>query len=99
MKKQGVIMKNILSLSALMTFSLAGLSMPNPAAVFCVRSGGTYEVRTTTGGAEAGVCVFNQNGQHSECGAWSYFRAECRPGQCTAWSVDTNSCQNPLGDA
>lgn len=88
-------MKIIALISSIVLYSVAGLSIPNPAAVFCVRTAGIYEVRTTSSGAQAGVCIFNRDGKQSECGDWAYLRAQCKPQECALWSVDNNICQTP----
>lgn len=89
-------MKHVFRIAGLLVFAQTALAIPNPAAMYCTRTGGTYETRTTTGGGQAGVCKFNQNGLASECGDWAYFRHECQPNQCAAWSVDANSCETPI---
>ena len=55
--------------------SAAGLA--NPASVFCGQNGGKLDMRPDSAGNVAGVCVFADG---SECDEWSYFRAECKPG-------------------
>jgi putative hemolysin len=44
----------------------------NPAAVFCVDSGGTYDIRRAADGSESGVCILADG---TEVDAWTYFRA------------------------
>ncbi|MDE4191880.1 putative hemolysin [Phaeobacter gallaeciensis] len=46
-----------------------GLS--NPAAVYCVDKGGTYEIRRADDGSETGVCILTDG---TEVDAWAYFR-------------------------
>jgi uncharacterized protein len=46
-------------------------SRPNPAAVFCIDSGGTYQIRRVVDGSESGVCILADG---SEVDAWTYFR-------------------------
>jgi putative hemolysin len=48
------------------------VGLANPAAVFCVRRGGTHVIRDTPAG-QVGYCVF-PDGREVE--AWAYFRAE-----------------------
>jgi uncharacterized protein len=43
----------------------------NPAAIFCVDRGGTYEIRRAADGSESGVCILADG---SEIDAWTYFR-------------------------
>lgn len=54
----------------------AAPGMANPASVFCKENGGVNETRGGQGG-QYGVCKFNDG---SECGDWTYFRGECKPG-------------------
>ena len=51
----------------------AATALPNPAATFCVKSGGTYEIHRAADGSESGVCIL-ANG--TEVDAWDYFRKE-----------------------
>ena len=51
------------------------IGMPDPAAVHCTETGGTYETRTDENGGQYGVCLF---GDGSECDAWVYFLGECQ---------------------
>jgi putative hemolysin len=51
----------------------ATVGLPNPAAAFCVDSGGTYEIRSTADGSQSGVCVLADG---TEVDAWEYFRNE-----------------------
>jgi putative hemolysin len=46
-------------------------ALPNPAAVFCVDSGGAYEIRRAADGSETGVCILADG---AEVDAWTYFR-------------------------
>lgn len=46
-------------------------SSPNPAAVFCVNQGGTYQIRHAADGSESGVCILADG---TEIDAWVYFR-------------------------
>ena len=45
----------------------------NPAALFCVQSGGKSEIRTRESGAQYGICIF-PNGQTVD--EWDYYRAQ-----------------------
>jgi putative hemolysin len=47
----------------------AGLA--NPAAVFCIRSGGVHSIRKAADNSEYGVCVFPGG---PEIDAWEFFR-------------------------
>ncbi len=49
--------------------------LANPAATFCVESGGTYEIRDGSNG-QTGVCILADG---REVDAWEYFR-ENNPG-------------------
>jgi putative hemolysin len=46
--------------------------LANPAAVFCIKSGGTYSIRKAADDSEYGVCVFPGG---PEIDAWEFFRA------------------------
>ncbi len=48
-----------------------GLS--NPAAVYCVDKGGTYEIRRADDGSETGICILDDG---TEVDAWAYFREQ-----------------------
>ena len=48
----------------------AGAQLANPAATFCIDSGGQYEIRDGDNG-QSGVCIL-PNG--TEVDAWEYFR-------------------------
>lgn len=50
-----------------------GVAVANPASVFCVESGGTLSMNTTTDGA-TGTCTFPTGEQ---CEEWALFRGEC----------------------
>lgn len=54
-----------------------GVSLANPASVFCEDNGGVLEVRTDSQGGEYGVCIFPDG---SECEEWAFMRGECSPG-------------------
>jgi putative hemolysin len=47
------------------------VGLANPAAVFCVESGGTYVIRRAADGSESGVCILADG---TEVDAWAYFR-------------------------
>jgi predicted amidohydrolase YtcJ len=49
----------------------AAQTLANPAAVYCVESGGRYEIRQSDAGA-AGICILPDG---NEVDAWSHFRA------------------------
>lgn len=74
---------------------LAGLAvaLPNPAYLFCVNHGGVIETRSDKDGNQFGICLFNQNGEPSECDQWEFFRHQCAPGECLYWSVDSRQCE------
>ncbi len=59
--------------------------LPNPASVFCEKSGGRLDLRASVDGGQAGICVF-PNGK--ECDEWAYFRGECKP---------TDGSEDPAG--
>ncbi len=48
-----------------------GAGIANPAAVWCIEQGHTYEIRKNSDGSEYGVCIF-ANG--TEIDAWDYYR-------------------------
>lgn len=50
------------------------LSMPNPASVACVKSGGTLSIQHDATGNEYGLCSWPSG---AECEEWRYFRGEC----------------------
>jgi hypothetical protein len=51
-----------------------GPSMPNPAAVYCVKLGYKFDVVTDEEGNQYGVCIFPDG---SECGEWDFYRGKC----------------------
>ena len=51
----------------------AATALPNPAAVFCVENGGTYEIRRAGNGSEIGICILADG---TEVDAWAYFREQ-----------------------
>ena len=46
------------------------LTLANPAAEFCVESGGQHEIRTLSDGSQSGVCILPDG---SKVDAWQYF--------------------------
>lgn len=48
------------------------VEIANPAAVFCIRSGGMHSIRKAADGSEYGVCVLPDG---TVIDAWEYFRA------------------------
>lgn len=54
----------------------ASAGLPNPTAVFCVDSGGSYEIHRAADGSERGVCILADG---TEVDAWEYFRKEATP--------------------
>ncbi len=54
----------------------ASMELANPAAVFCVDNGGSYEIRSGTKG-QFGVCKLADG---REVDAWDYLREEQRSG-------------------
>lgn len=50
----------------------ARVGLANPAAVFCVKSGGVHAIGKSADGSEDGVCVFPDG---REVNAWEFFRA------------------------
>ncbi|WP_068116998.1 putative hemolysin [Tropicimonas marinistellae] len=51
------------------------VELPNPAAVFCVESGGQYEIRTVADGSQSGVCILPGG---EEADAWEFFREKAK---------------------
>lgn len=58
--------------------SLEGLQMPNPASVNCHNKGGKLKILNSSDG-QYGICIFKD---WTICEEWSYFRNECKPGDC-----------------
>jgi putative hemolysin len=54
----------------------ATTGLPNPAAIFCIESGGRYEIRRAADGAQTGVCILADG---TEADAWTYFREKAAP--------------------
>lgn len=46
----------------------------NPAAVYCVKLGYRYEIRTKPDGSQYGVCVLPDG---TKCDAWDFFNGKC----------------------
>ena len=46
-------------------------NLPNPAAVFCIESGGRYEIRKAADGSQSGVCILSDG---RELDAWRFLR-------------------------
>lgn len=55
----------------------AVVAIANPAAAFCVESGGRYEIRRSPAGDETGFCLLPGG---EEVDAWAYFRAHAGGG-------------------
>jgi len=51
--------------------------LANPASVNCAEQGGRHVVERTPGGAELGVCLFEDNRQ---CEEWALLRGQCPAG-------------------
>jgi putative hemolysin len=49
--------------------------LANPAAVFCVESGGTYKIHRAADGSESGICTLSDG---TEVDAWDYFGREAK---------------------
>lgn len=54
----------------------AAAGLPDPAAVFCVESGGIYEIRRAADGSQSGVCTLADG---TEVDAWTRFRDKAPP--------------------
>ncbi|HLO18504.1 MAG TPA: DUF333 domain-containing protein [Anaerolineales bacterium] len=48
--------------------------MPNPASVYCEKTGNKLEIRTAADGSQNGICIFPDG---STCDEWAYYRGEC----------------------
>jgi uncharacterized protein len=55
----------------------AGLTLANPASLFCEQQGGVLEIRQDSQGGEYGLCTFKDG---SLCEEWALFNGQCRPG-------------------
>lgn len=64
-----------------------GVSLANPASVYCEENGGTLEIRLDAQGGEYGVCMFPDG---SECEEWAFMRGECQP------SSDIQAVSTPI---
>jgi len=52
----------------------SSVEIPNPAAVFCLKCGGEYEIITNSDGSQYGVCII----EGREYDAWEYYREHCK---------------------
>lgn len=59
-----------------LVLSVNAEQMTNPAADYCVKHDGSYEIQTDENGGQLGLCTF-PNGQ--VCEEWKFFRGECKP--------------------
>jgi len=50
----------------------------NPASKFCIKNGGVLKKINTPAGVK-GLCLFNYK---SVCEEWTFFRGQCKPGDC-----------------
>ncbi len=67
--------------------------MPNPASVFCEKSGGMLEIRKDAAGGEYGMCRF-ANG--TSCEEWALYRGEgCKAGVNESPSLGSAGMANP----
>lgn len=57
-----------------------GVSIANPASVYCEKRGYQIVMRTAADGSQSGVCIFPDG---SECDVWTFFRGECGPVKAT----------------
>lgn len=71
-------------------------NVPNPASVYCEKTGNELEIQTAPDGSQAGVCVFPDG---STCDEWAYFRGECGPTaqEDTAPSATVETTPNASG--
>jgi putative hemolysin len=77
------------------------VSLANPASSKCVADGGKSEIYQATDGGQKGLCIFTDK---SVCEEWSYFRGECKKGDCqkVCKAINTksegwyNSCSGEL---
>jgi len=51
--------------------------LPDPSAVYCIRLGYKYEIRTLSDGSQIGYCVFDSFLGRKECPAWDFFNGLC----------------------
>jgi putative hemolysin len=56
----------------------ANVSIPNPAAKYCVDKGYRYEIETASDGSQIGYCyVFSPESYLVKCEEWAFYRGEC----------------------
>jgi len=56
------------------------VSIPNPAAEYCIEKGYTYGIETDAEGGQAGYCYLSQSsmpGYVYKCDEWKFYRGEC----------------------
>ncbi len=53
--------------------SSATNQLANPAATYCIETGGEYEITKAADGSEAGVCTLTDG---TRMDAWEYFRSQ-----------------------
>ena len=54
--------------------------LANPAAVFCIEQGNSYDIRTSEDGGQYGICILEDE---IECDAWEFYRKACPT--CEIW--------------
>lgn len=70
----GVLMVvSVLSSCAVADASGPMTQLANPAATYCIETGGEYEITKAADGSEAGVCTLPDG---TKVDAWEYFRAQ-----------------------
>jgi len=52
------------------------IGMANPAAVYCEKNGGTYEIRTDEDGSQSGVCIYSDGKEYPDS---AFFKGEYQP--------------------
>jgi hypothetical protein len=72
--------KHILLLALCVVIAGSAGAVPNPSAVYCIKCGYQYQIRTDSTGGQYGVCVFPDG---SECEAWTYYRKCNSPQICS----------------
>jgi putative hemolysin len=77
--------KHILLLALCVVIAGSAGAVPNPSAVYCIKCGYQYQIRTDSTGGQYGVCVFPDG---SECEAWTYYR------KCN-WPQNCSDCNCP----
>jgi putative hemolysin len=56
----------------------SNVSIPNPAAKYCVDKGYKYEIETASDGSQTGYCyVFSPESYLVKCEEWAFYRSEC----------------------